>query len=337
MFASLVAQSENLGDLVIRRNAITHACPGRPVVALTTGMPKAYLEAFELPEGSVLVDSAARFQWLLLIDSLRRRSHLLIAPGPMVLSNKPLRLLKAIVLLGNSVLVRLSGGRVMSLGRSYRGAHGLVSVVEKFQRKVSSLYFVRDFESRAWVGSGAQIRPDMAFAGELALHDEARDVISVSVRNAGPQLVGQLSALKGYARERSLKIVLVTQVKFDEEVHAKLAESLGISHVSWGDRDHSDQLREVAEIYSRSIAVVSNRLHALIFGLQFGAVAVPVGAGKHPKLISTLDGRVPFCELETLLADPSSFLDALASLQPGSVSGWKKANAELMTALSQVP
>lgn len=333
VFVSLVAQSENLGDLVIRRNAIKGAFPDHEVVALTTGMPESYLQAYELEEGSLCVESPIRFQSMLLTQSLRKRAHLLIAPGPVVLSNKPLRLLKSIVVLGDSILVRLGGGQVISVGRSFRGSTGAAQIIERLQRRVASTYFVRDYESKSVVGQGAQVRPDMAFFCPRASGKEARNIIAVSLREAGPHLVEQLHELKDFAEGHGIKLVFVTQVKFDDALHEELSDQLGVSHVAWGNRSHSEQLKDIADVYSRSLAIVSNRLHALIFGLQFGAAAVPVSLSEHPKLVSTLAGRMPFAELSDLLATRCDILTSFTALRSTSEAAWQRANTEIIEAL----
>lgn len=337
VFVSLVAQSENLGDLVIRRNAINGAFPNHKVVALTTGMPESYLRAYGLEEGSLCVESPIRFQWMLFTESIRGKAHLLIAPGPVVLSNKPLRLLKATIVLSDSILVRLGGGQVSSVGRSYRGAIGIAQIIERLQRRVASTYFVRDHESQSVVGQCAQVRPDMAFFGSRTRASGARNIISVSLREAGPHLVEQLVELKKFADEHGIELVLVTQVKFDDVVHKELASCLGISHISWDNRSHSEQLEEISGVYSRSLAVVSNRLHALIFGLQSGAAAVPVNLSDHPKLVSTLAGRMPFAELTDLLAERSDILTTLATLRSTSELAWQQTNTEIIQALGGAP
>ncbi|MEX5270576.1 polysaccharide pyruvyl transferase family protein [Kocuria sabuli] len=335
VFVSLVAQSENLGDLVIRKNGIKGAFPGQPVVALTTGMPESFMQAFELGKDLKCVDSLVRFQWLLFRSSLFRRAHLLIAPGPVVLSNKPSRLLKSAVLICNSALVRMGGGSVMSIGRSYRATGGPSQRLERIQRKLATTYFVRDRESLSVVGSSVEVLPDLAFIGKQNVHERPRDLISVSVRDAGPETRDLLGSLIRFAENNSLQVVFVTQVKFDEPLHNELASFFGVPHVSWGDKSHAEQLHDVAKAYSRSVAVVSNRLHALIFGLQGGAAAIPVDANKHPKLLSTLSGLMPFCSLRDFLSGWSDGLSKLEIMRRESVASWTRAQQLLVGALEK--
>lgn len=337
VFVSLVAQSENLGDLVIRRNAVKGVFPNHKVVALTTGMPESYLQAYELEEGSLCIESPIRFQWMLMTASLRGKAHLLIAPGPVVLSNKPQRLFKALVVLADSVLVRLGGGLVASVGRSYRGKAWAAQFIERLQRRTASRYFVRDHESKSVVGQRAEVRPDMAFWGKRTGNNEARNLIAVCLRDAKSDLVRQLGELKVVAEKYGLDLVFVTQVKFDDALHKELADRLGVAYIAWGDQPHSEQLQNIADVYSRSVAVVSNRLHALIFGLQFGAAAVPVSLSDHPKLVSTLTGRMPFTELSELLVKHSDILTSLTALRSTSETAWHRANTEIGEALRLTP
>lgn len=335
-FVSLVAQSENLGDLVIRKNAVEAACAGGKVIALTSGMPDSYLRAYDLPSGSQVVSSPLRFQFLLLVETLRRRADLLIAPGPVTLTRKLSRLLKAAVVLGDSALIVTFGGRVLSLGRSYRGSSAVAVLLEKTQKAISTVYFVRDEKSREVIGESVEVRPDMAFmAPQIGAHF-VRDTIAVSVRDVNSKTINHLRELRDLAHDRGMNMVFVTQVKHDEDIHSRLASELGVTHLAWGRKGHAEQLREVMELYCRSAAVVSNRLHALIFGVQAGSAAIAVEPERHPKLQSTLADYVPFVSLSNILDGEDDPISIFAKLQTESNSAWVETRNELIRGLQEV-
>ncbi|WP_336650554.1 polysaccharide pyruvyl transferase family protein [Kocuria rosea] len=334
VFASLVSQHENLGDYLIRHNALSVCFPHVPVVALTSGMPQPYIDAFDLPPGSLHVESALKFQLLLIKSTLRQNADLLLAPGPIVLSGKPQRLLKAAILTLNCALVRVSGGQVWSVGRSYRGSHRVARLFERLQLSLASKYYVRDGESRSVVGGKAVVKPDMAFSGDAIEGTSARRYIVISLRSYSKSTFGELQKLKVMAESYGLAVILVTQVKFDERVHEELAQRLGCTHVSWGGRPHDEQLIEVCKVYAQSVAVVSNRLHSLILGLRCGSMAVLCEPSNNPKLMSTLNGRASLVDLSGLVAEPSRFSQLISDSVEQPRRCWSLSRSELLKFIS---
>jgi hypothetical protein len=102
-------------------------------------------------------------------------------------------------------------------------------------------------------------------------------------------------------RDEGLEPILVSQVKRDDVQHLRLAHALDIKVVSWDGRTHAEQLQRVQDAYARSRVVVSNRLHALIFGMQEGAVPVAMLDGNSDKLLSTLEHVLPIISIPTSL------------------------------------
>lgn len=328
-----MSQHENLGDYLIRSSALATCFPDVPVIALTSGMPSSYIQSFDLPPGSVYVESALKFQLMLLKFIQQRNADILLAPGPITLSGSPRRLLKSAVLTLNCVLVRLSGGEVWSVGRSYRGKNIVARLLEQMQLAVASKYYVRDVESQAIVGTKAIVKPDMAFSDDAINVQESRTYIAVSLRNYSDATFGQLQMLHSFAQANGLELVLVTQVKFDEQVHARLAARLGCPHLAWGSRSHSEQLTEVCKIYAQSVAVVSNRLHSLILGLRCGSMAIACEPSENPKLMSTLRGLAPVEDLTNIVADPELFMSVLKDAQNDAYECWGVARRELLSFL----
>lgn len=334
VFASLVSQHENLGDYLIRSNALATCFPDVPVTALTSGMPGSYIRSFDLPTGSVHVESSLKFQLMLLKSIQQRSADLLLAPGPIVLSGSPRRLLKSAILTINCVLVRLSGGQVWSVGRSYRGGNFVARFLERLQSAAASKYYVRDVESQAVVGKNAVVKPDMAFSGAPISEQTPRRYIAISLRSYTESTFSQLQKLHSLAQSNGLDLVLVTQVRFDEKVHEKLALQLGCAHLAWGSRSHEEQLEEVCRVYAQSVAVVSNRLHSLILGLRCGAVAIACEPSNNPKLKSTLKDRAPVEELANIVSAPRYFMQVMNEAQKQSYNCWVVARHELLSFLS---
>jgi hypothetical protein len=286
LYLSASAQAGNLGDLVLRRTAIAWARRSGVRLNIFCGrMPSSYVDALCMcPEDRVF---QSQLQWgiALLRDLLRCRVVLLFAPGLQLVRYRRTDGVHAIVNLVLAGLVRLSGGVVVKFGRSFSGNAHVVKMLEMLLRRTSNLYTVRDRESASFLGDGVEYCPDVAVgATSRALGPRRRGKVCVSWRYDRPQPEKLMAAVEQLCDRADLELVVVTQVREDDVPHARLAHRLGARHVEWGDRTHASQLDRVIDEYSSSLAVVSNRLHALIFGWNSGALPIGYSATGDQKI-----------------------------------------------------
>jgi hypothetical protein len=198
--------------------------------------------------------------------------------------------------------VRASGGAVLAAGRSLRGRGLVARYVEVAVVSVFHLYVVRDTRSATVLVRPLDNAPDLAFENDLGLNQSmfGRSDVVFSLRGDRPVSVDGLRAVIESLKASGLRPLLVTQVKRDDAQHRDLAANLGISAVLWGDHTHAEQLHRVRSAYSEAGAVVSNRLHALIFGIQHDASPIAVLDHASDKLTSTLR---PWMTLRTTTPD----------------------------------
>lgn len=296
-FLSIAAAEMNLGDIFIRR-AITRliAESGHEAVIYTGSMGRSYVEAFELPGSWVVTDSPRRFLPLLLRACLRRRALVVMAPAPASLDVSPVGLVKKLGVAGLLTLARLSGNRVAVMGRALRGRGRIALAAERAIARASSVCLVRDPITADLIGEAAQFRPDIGFASTAVrtatqpAEDPDRATIALSFRFDHRPDTEAVRKFVAQAQTQGFDCVLVTQVRQDRDLHEVLAEECGIPHVDWpAQRGHLEQESAVIEAYSRSRAVVSNRLHALVIGGRCGAVPVIADRAADTKLHPTLD------------------------------------------------
>lgn len=313
VFVSLVAQSDNLGDVVIRRQILEWLrSTNSSVVVLTAGMPSDYLAAFELDPSVRRVHSKFSFASLLARSSLRRTGVLILSPGPVHVDRGPKSLLRSTAGFFRVLAVRCAGGHVVGVGRALQG--DLSSLAARVERAVSRLahyYVVRDKASADFFGSHVDLAPDVAFARSTSSTSE-RGIVALSFRSDSAVSREALRGALGIIKERGYRPVLVTQVHRDDDQHNILAQELGVEALLWRDRSHSEQLLQVQEIYAAAVVVVSDRLHALVFGVQSLAHPIAVGASSSGKAARTLQGVVDVKYLDRQFHGLEAILDAAA-------------------------
>ncbi|MBD5785277.1 polysaccharide pyruvyl transferase family protein [Cellulosimicrobium terreum] len=292
-FCSVVAQEDNLGDVVIRREMVewlVGACDR--VYAYAGSLEPSYVAALELGDRVVVVRSAARFQAGLVRAVLTPSvvPVLTFAPGPALLVGSLRALARETVNLVNVLLVRAGNGRVLTLGRSVRGSSRPARALERSSFRAHDLYVARDEVTRSILGAGVVVAPDLALAtiddaGEDAQH---RSRLVLSFRG-DRQVDDRLFAdLLDVARRLGLEPVLVTQVARDDAQHRRLARHHEVAHLGWDGTGHHEQLEQVGAVMRQTEVVVSDRLHALVLGARAGAVVAPVVHDRVDKLTATL-------------------------------------------------
>lgn len=318
-FISVAAAEMNLGDVFIRRAITRHiAANDHHAVVYTGSMGESYVGAFELPDTWVVTGSPRRFLPLLLRACLRREALVIMAPAPARLDRKGFYLAKQVGVACLLALTRLCGNRVVVMGRALRGSGRLAVMAERMTARISSLYLARDPQTAELMGSNAQFKPDLGFADIAArprpdvTSNSPRTLVALSLRYDRPPVTELVVKFVERVRAQGFEVVMVTQVRQDRAINQKLADACGIDHVDWPHtRSHLDQESAVIDVYSRCIAVVSNRLHALVIGGRYGAVPIIADEINESKLHATLDD---------LLKPQSVWLHSSADEQPIDVS-----------------
>ncbi|WP_130176341.1 polysaccharide pyruvyl transferase family protein [Cryobacterium sp. SO1] len=303
VFYSVAAQWDNLGDIEIRNAALGWIrATDSDVIAFAGTMPPAYLEAFDIDERVRFVTNPVQYQALLWQYLVRRRASIVFAPGPQVFGPSIRAISKSLINLANVAAVRSSGGAVLAVGRSLRGHGRVARRVEAAVVAMFQLYVVRDTRSAQVLGEELAGAPDLAFAHTFsdAATVRGRTNVVISLRGDRPIAVDGLRVVVGHLRDRGLTPVLVTQVKRDDDRHRALGRELDVPTVLWGNHSHAEQLERARIAYAQAGAVLSNRLHALIFGIQHGAAPIAVLDRGSDKLTSTLR---PWVDLRTTSPD----------------------------------
>ncbi|WP_336645762.1 hypothetical protein [Microbacterium sp. USHLN186] len=148
----------------------------------------------------------------------------------------------------------------------------------------------RDDVSRDAAGFGDSA-PDWAFhlgsqPSAWAPPDE-RTLLAVTLRFDRPWPGDPwLTAVRDVASRTGTRVATVAQVARDAPRAVQLADALGGEYLVAASTRHDDLDSHVRSVYSRSLAVVSDRAHALIMGATEGAY--PLGSATDPNKIRRL-------------------------------------------------
>lgn len=295
-FMSIAAAEGNLGDIYIRRAVTRLIDSADGSAAIYTGkMGQSYIAAFRLPPGWLVTNSPRRFLTAMIGACLRRRAVIIMAPGPTALASAAAPLAKKIGVVALLTAASLIGNPVMVLGRAVRGDSRASLLAERVMARISSIYLARDPFTADLVGVPARLAPDLGFAPTATEPaatptPEARGTVAISLRfDRDPQL-DRVAQLVREWREAGLDPVFVTQVREDGPNHVRMAEALDVRCIDWPEnRTHQEQETAVTHEYSRCVAVVSDRLHALIVGARCGALPVIADSAGESKLHASLD------------------------------------------------
>ncbi len=317
MFCSIAAQRDNLGDIVIRQVFVDWiSAPGARLRVFVGDMPAPYIEAFDLPAGTVLYRSSAAFEAALVARALVRRAHLAFAPGPLGLLPGRRTWPKSLANLLNAALVRLGGGEVVVLGRAVRGEARPARDLERLLARTTTVCALRDHESVAILRGPATMAPDLAFSevpDATSDPSSTRDRLALSFRGDRPPPTDLVRSLLEQSAEVGLRPLLVTQVGSDHASHDELARELGIEHLGWEGHTPREQLVRVRSAYRSCSLVVSDRLHGLLMATTAGAVPIGATYRDSDKLQATLGCLIPLplVDREAGTVPPRLLADAL--------------------------
>lgn len=291
VYVTATGQSDNLGDSLLRRGYLQALrTKGRLHVNLA-GSNSDYISGLDLVLDDVVYESSRDWQMNLLGDLVRgRRPVLALNAGEARITASHAYLGTRMAVLAS--IVRAVKGDFVQAGLGVREAPDVVptrAVAWALGR--ASVVTWRDSVSFEAVGIGT-VQPDWAFALEPMSAPARRDLISISMRGDRPMPDDHwFRIVRTMAEQSGARIVLVSQVRRDDKRLSDIARHLGddVEVLGWpASQNHGARLDLMSTYYSRSRAVVSDRLHALILGAIHGAAPVGLASDSAEKLRRTL-------------------------------------------------
>lgn len=273
IFTSAVSQHQNLGDVVLRRKLVESLSRQGQVALLAVGCSDAHVERIQGTSSTVRYDS--RLLWLLHLGKavIRRRAALVYSPGPQTLQDGGREICAEASRLLLSTVLRSLGTPVLRVGRSFEGNGWCLSRLVRAHSRALAYSSRRDARMKQCDPRGIVV-PDIAIGWGIANPMFSGRYLLVSVRfDRGHDLIALSKAIKKLEKTLCLRAQVITQVDFDRDVNDQLATLLDCDHVL-AMSTSDDPLSTVQHTYTNAALVVSDRLHALIFGIAHGALPV---------------------------------------------------------------
>ena len=185
---------------------------------------------------------------------------------------------------------RASNGIVIAAGLGLKSTSEAAAVDFDEVLRHADVMSWREHVSRDAAGFGSSA-PDWAFhlgasPSAWAPHDH-RPLLAVTLRFDRPWPDDAwLTAVRVLAARTGTRISTIAQVARDAPRAVKLADALGGEYLVAPTTRHDDLDAHVRSVYARSVAVVSDRAHALIMGATEGAY--PLGTASDPHKIQRL-------------------------------------------------
>ncbi|MGP3535454.1 polysaccharide pyruvyl transferase family protein [Microbacterium sp. RD1] len=308
-------QDDNLGDSALRVGLLRALRgDGRRLHLLLEEQSTDYLAALPLDGDSVLYP--ARKAWVESMEKTRGAVLVLNAgevnPQPGLPFPPPARVAEARVVLSR-------GGVVVAAGIGFKDPASAGEVRYDRVLRDAAVVSWRDDPSRAAAGVGA-VAPDWGFAlgsdpSQWARADD-RELVAVTLRFDRPWPGDQwLGMVRRFAAQTSTRIVTVAQVARDAPRAVQLARALGGEYLVAPSTAHDDLDVHVRSVYARSVAVVSDRAHALIIGATEGAY--PVGSAADAQKIRRLLDVVGLGEMTGVHDELAERVGIFGAVLPG--------------------
>ncbi|WP_448263211.1 polysaccharide pyruvyl transferase family protein [Microbacterium aurum] len=317
--AQLSGQDDNLGDTVLR-DALLRSLkgPGRQIHLFLGRHSTDYADGLSLDESTVVHDDRAG--WLASTPSGQTAVHA-HKPGEI---NPTSGRYPAAAGSAELAAVRRSDGIVIVTGVGMKDPLANEGTVFDGTFRDADLVSWRDNVSRDVAGFG-EVNPDWAFAlGTPTSSWPSRDnrsLLAVTLRYDRPYPDHVwFNVVRAIARTTDTRIVTFAQVSRDAPRAVRLADDLGGAYAIPASFNHSTLDAQVRDLFQRSVAVISDRAHALIIAATEGAV--PVGSAADSEKISRMLAAAALGELSGRYDQLTAYgerIEDVASALPSAV------------------
>lgn len=327
VFVQPSGQDDNLGDSVLRAALLRALRTPRSHLHLyLPNQTSDYLAGLSLSERDVVYSSRSR--WL---ESARSSSRPIYAYNAGEISGAsdgrhPGRAREAEV---RSVVGR--GGVSIASGMGFKHPDAREGVRIGRSLRGAAVVSWRDQVSHSVSGIG-EVVPDWAFARGTDpdgwIPRAQRTCLAVTLRFDRPWPDDDwIRAVRNLASRLSSSVVTLAQVARDAPRAVHLAEALGGQYAMAPSTRHDLLDAHVRSVYARSIAVLSDRAHALIIGATEGAQ--PLGSAGAPQKITRMMDAASLGSLVGSHAQFSQRVSLLEDSDVGLAHGVTEARARL--------
>ncbi|WP_425956692.1 polysaccharide pyruvyl transferase family protein [Xylanimonas sp. McL0601] len=288
IFVNPAGQRDNLGDSALRR-AYLQSLRKMGTLHVLAGRDESYATGLGLQEDDRVYTERSRWFRGALQAAARGRADFALNAGEVAGERREFWKSWWQVLL--SLVVKLRGGSVVMTGVSVRPGTPVAMTHLRRLSRIADVVTWRDRRTMDAVGRGNAV-PDWAFAlGSLEPSGvpDIRKTIAVSMRGDRPRPSDEwIAAVRDFADDKDARLVVVVQVERDAHRSEELARLLDADLLVWPEgMTHEQQEERVRAAYRTCKAVLSDRIHALIFGYTEGAIPVGVSTTSPEKISRT--------------------------------------------------
>jgi|SRR5690554_169079 len=291
IFIPVVGQLINIGDTLHRKVLISWLRGKSTELHIYVGnAPKSFIDALDLKEEDVVYSSISKWLFAVIFKDFLKEKLFIFNPGEITFSNS--RLVKELVLFPFYSYIRLTGGKILRIGVAAQSDIKIKYkwIWDKLIGFSNQIYW-RTHKSSEIFKKGVVI-PDLAFYKiDQNIDYEKKYTLVISMRG-DRKLPSQkwFEAIKEFQKANNLEIVVVSQVKIDNQRSKEIAAKLGGDCYIWENQyDHNQQEMIVNEIYRKSKIAVSDRLHVLIAAYTKGVIPTDISVVESNKVQDHFD------------------------------------------------
>jgi len=293
-------QYENLGDALIAKNLLTILSEKGSIKLNTSSVPSKFLGIIKNEKCEDVESSLVFLLAPFLLRLKGKQVGFVFKPGHLYGGGASIGGLKGFIAKILYVfLLNLFGVKILKTGVSIGPFDGLYLKYEKYVSKVSSFYGLRDDYSVDYAKKNNF--PNFQRIADLGyFHEESSETekTNITASRSICFTFRPFSSLKLTHKEQAIKLALiikeiyisqpeiksiscVTQVQRDFEFNNLIIKELELLNVKVEQNYLYDinleSYNEVANIYKSCELILSNRLHALLFAAEYGAIPVAIG------------------------------------------------------------
>jgi|SRR5690554_3245183 len=291
VFIPVVGQLINIGDTLHRKILISWLRDRSTELHIYVGnAPKSFIDALDLKEEDVVYSSISKWLCAVIFKDFLKEKLFIFNPGEITFSNS--RLVKELVLFPFYLYIRITGGKILRIGVA---AQSDIKIKYKWLWDkligFSNKIYWRTIKSSQLFNNG-EVIPDLAFYKiDQDIDYSKKSFIVISMRG-DRQLPSQkwFEAVKEFQQNNNLEVVIISQVKIDNERSKEIANKLdGVYYIWENQYNHNEQEEIVNEIYRKSKIAISDRLHVLIAAYTKGVIPTDVSVVESNKVQDHFD------------------------------------------------
>ncbi|MCK5028112.1 MAG: polysaccharide pyruvyl transferase family protein [Bacteroidales bacterium] len=271
IFIPVVGQFTNVGDIIHRRVLLSWIQNKGELHVFVGNAPDSFIKSLQLYDSSHIYRNLIKWLWAI-IKSFGQKSVFIFNPGEINLRRQ--RLIGELALIPFILMIKISRGKLLRIGIAAKKTQTSLKWLWKIIFRFSNKIYWRTYTSKEYFKLGTVI-PDLAFYDEdIKENKKKNNHITISMRFDCPYPVKKwFEVIKNTAKRNKVDIIVVSQVRMDNDRSINVANDLNAKLILWQDeKTHFEQEEIVRAIYKNSEIIISDRLHVLIAGATEGAI-----------------------------------------------------------------